>query len=766
MKTPIFSCIIAFFLLSVISCSDTVKTDPDGNIIGPGGNINEPVLEEDEKIEQMITVDYRGNLAELAFSNDVKFSIRPENNPNAGNEKIAIALLENDRFFNTDNDIVFDFSVMNNPFIVDLEYTLPAGLEDDDIALLLYSPGTSIDEFDHHEVSYTYNADNGKLTASFSAPDSNPFTGKTDSREIAYKSGSKYSRLNISWSMRKELLTEGPHRKIIKMPFYEQSYNTCWAASVKMMGRAYSSVANREMEMRLHDVVKHMNHSDFNGGAGIYAFRFTLPRYLRNKTNVNFETSSFLRTSALQYEIVKKISENKPVILNLRFPGIGGHQIVVIGYEIDMVSAAKSTLKLLYHNPQNADVPGVGLESMYTWADFEWLMKDKWAQELYQILYTDRPVPDNRPLQTLATPILDRPISEGGSSVGTSELAIVIERKRPSTGEIVDLNIDMVYDRQKTDGYKWMLRNRPDDIELDVIPDSVRAIKLVQPVYNADDVSENLTLLVEAYDLNDGERLHTERVHKQVAHGMDRFNMRIPLDDFFDAEEEREITVYVQLLKDDHLFLDGYRFKFTLEPRESIMLDYVRKYEITRLFTRWNDVFGETHSSMTQTRYNSDDYIQLSFSGESFLRRTPLDQIREEEDKVITWSGENVVSVRFDDNKNPKEIAQLRLSGATTYRVDYLGLKDRDGKDVELYETEESVWESIYGNISINEDNIQNNDIVIKITGAEVCDYIISNTSNSYSRTYMNDVLSSSVKIDLGDYFCKDDAELSLRIRR
>lgn len=750
MKKSIYTFVTVFLILSVLSCSDSVQTD---NV----GRITEPMLEEDEKIEQTISVDYRGEVAELVFSNAVRFSIRPEKNPNAANEKISIALLENDRFFNTDNDIVFDFIMINNPFIIDLEYTLPTGLDEEDIVVLLYSPETSVDEFDHHEVLFEYNAEDGKLTASFSAPDRNPFTGKSDSRELAYKSGSSnYSRLNLSWSMRKDLLTEGPRRKIIKMPFYEQSHNTCWAASVKMMGRAYAPLNNREMELRLHEVVKHMNHSNFDGGAGLYAFRSTIPKYLSSKTNINFETSSFLRTSALQYEIVKKLNENKPVILNLRFPFVeGGHQIVVVGYEIDMVTAAKSTFKLLFHNPQNASVPGAGRQSMYTWGDFEWLMKDKWPQDLYQILYADRPIPNDRPLQTIVTPIFDKPASSLGTSVGNSELAIVIERLRPSTGQIVDHHIDMVYNRQKTDGYSWMLRNVPDDIELDVIPDSVHAIKLVQPVFNADDVYANLTLLVEAYDLNEGERLYNERTHKRVGPGTDRFNMRIPLDDFFDPEEEREITVYVQLLKDDHLFLDGYRFKFILEPKASYLMDVSFRIEGTRMITSWN-AFGEEIISRAEP-VTGEFKGELSFKEGSYSGGETWEDTEVLDDITIKWWTERLASARFNNDNNPTNIRKLEVT-SNWKRQD----ESNDGESLIIESSEDKF---IMENILITNDDIRKNEIVIWRTGYDVCDYFDSITSTFKAEWFYSDKLMESTNSVLTDYHCTEDSELIIRLK-
>ncbi len=361
--------ITLFLLLCSMACDETTQPDPVNDLTG---------LVENESVQNEITKEYDDNDISLDFANGVSFKVTRLNNTGTAKQSVSISQIGGERYFNSPNNLVFDFSKMKASLVFELEQQLPSNLVTEDISVVIYSPGTSEVEMDAEVIDFTYDKVSGNLRAIFAAPSDNPIlsSAKGDIPELQSGPG-KYSRVNISWTSREEL-AEGPDTRTIEMPFYEQPGNTCWATCAAMLGRAYTPVNDREKEIRIIDFVKSMGHSSLDEGLGLWAFSRTLPAKLTSMTGVTFEASSFVSKTNLLREIRRKLDQNIPVILNLRYPGVGAHVLLVVGYEVDLISAAKISVKLIYHNPQNQATDG-----FYKKADYDWLVKDKYATEAF-----------------------------------------------------------------------------------------------------------------------------------------------------------------------------------------------------------------------------------------------------------------------------------------------------------------------------------------------------------------------------------------------
>ncbi len=122
-------------------------------------------LIEGESILETQSMHFTGEDARLEFGNGAAFILSAEENAGADAGTININLLENDRFFNTETDLVFDMSETPGDYTLQFTYPLPPNLDAEDISLHLYSPGTSVEELDGIEVEFAYDeAGSGSTT--------------------------------------------------------------------------------------------------------------------------------------------------------------------------------------------------------------------------------------------------------------------------------------------------------------------------------------------------------------------------------------------------------------------------------------------------------------------------------------------------------------------------------------------------------------------------------------------------------------------------
>ena len=258
MMKPFLKFFVIFaFAVNFIACDSS--SDPDDN---------DPPVITDESIAEKISHEYDGSDISFDFTNGTDIKIVAQNNATQPHGNITISQVENERYFNSKNHLIFDFGEITSLYNFEFKHTLPEALVEEDIVMILYSPDNSNSEMQALEVDFVYNSGTGEITSAFAAPEELS-SGKTDQAQ----GGTKYTRLVISWSDR-QALSEKPQEKIVNMPYYEQPGGSCWATAAAMYSRGYTS--DKQKEIQIIDFLKYMEHSTLDEGMGLYDFKMYL----------------------------------------------------------------------------------------------------------------------------------------------------------------------------------------------------------------------------------------------------------------------------------------------------------------------------------------------------------------------------------------------------------------------------------------------------------------------------------------------------------
>lgn len=520
-------------LIIFISCDPKDPTGPNHN--------NDLT----ESIEQEITKEYAGNDVEFNFDNKVKISIKSSDNKGAPNGEITIKQIKNENYFNTENDVTFDFSTILSDYVFDIEYNLKPNLVKEDIVIFKYSPENSKIKLDAEIISFNYDNSTGLITAKVSG------LGKSFLEKGIKLQKKNHSRLTISYSDR-EKLAESDEQIILELPYYAQPGGSCWAACAQMIAKAYSK-DNDEYSGRLGiiDFVKYLGHSTLNDGVGLWAFRNELPTAIKLYSTTSAEVSTFASSTNMLSEIISKLKEKKPMIMNLLYPDQGTHCVVILGYKKELISAAKMQIKLLIHNPQN-----VGSEAMYQWVNWDWLMKDKWPQMVYQLLYPETPLPSPS-LVTLGMPIEDQ--------LGELNCRVKI----PSNPNHPGYKIGLKYSKKEKNGYYWHINNT----KCDEMPDSTSMLEYRLPIYNASKNSTQAKLKIKLINTKTGKALVKDIKTINCKVGNNFITGYLDLDTLL-FDEVLDCGVLFELIDDNTLkYLDGFYLEFKLK-RSKIELEY------------------------------------------------------------------------------------------------------------------------------------------------------------------------------------------------
>lgn len=458
--------VIFMALFLIIACDDT---NP------PNAHSDDPQIVGNESIAQELAQDYNGNDITFTFNNGVTLSILSNDNKGASNGKVTLKHIQNEIYFNSVNDIVIDFADVKSNYTFTLEHTLKPNLVKGDITVFKYTPDRAKDKLNAQIVNFDYDAASGKINAKITG------LGTISSGKMPVLQNGNNSRLIISWADRYKL-SDGDEQVVMQVPYYEQPGGSCWATCAQMLTKAYprddDEYSNR---LGVIDFIKYLKHTSLDEGIGLWDFKMNLPNAINLYSSTKTEVSTFVSSSNMLEEIINKLRENKPLIMNLTYPGVGRHAIMIIGYKRELISIAKINVKLLIHNPQN-----VGTESMYKWVDWEWLMKEKWPQEAYQILYPNKPLKTTElELLTMGLPI--------NKYLGDLAFVVGTDSKNYSIG--------LQYDNSEANGYKWVF---PNGVKCEKLPDTVSYLSFKLPVYNAYDKAKEVTYIVAIKDKKTG----------------------------------------------------------------------------------------------------------------------------------------------------------------------------------------------------------------------------------------------------------------------
>ena len=526
--------VIFMALFLIISCDDT---NP------PNAHSDDPQIAGNESIAQELTQDYNGNDITFTFNNGVTLSILSNDNKGASNGKVTLKHIQNENYFNSVNDIVIDFADVKSNYTFTLEHTLKPNLVKGDITVFKYTPDRAKDKLNAQIVNFDYDAASGKINAKITG------LGAISSGKMPVLQDGNNSRLIISWADRYKL-SDGDEQVVMQVPYYEQPGGSCWATCAQMLTKAYprddDEYSNR---LGVIDFIKYLKHTSLDEGIGLWDFKMNLPNAINLYSSTKTEVSTFVSSSNMLEEIINKLRENKPLIMNLTYPGVGRHAIMIIGYKRELISIAKINVKLLIHNPQN-----VGTESMYKWVDWEWLMKEKWPQEAYQILYPNKPLKTTElELLTMGLPI--------NKYLGDLAFVVGTDSKNYSIG--------LQYDNSEANGYKWVF---PNGVKCEKLPDTVSYIKAKLPVYNASKSSKDVEIKYKIIDSKTRKTIEENSAKMSIAAGQQNVGGTVQLNNLAtNTEFEGELLIQ---MRDNNSkeFLDGYKLKFVITPSQKIIV--------------------------------------------------------------------------------------------------------------------------------------------------------------------------------------------------
>ncbi len=536
MKKRYFTFIACLFTFAIFiaSCGDSDSTGP--KVVPTEPDISETILQE-------LSKEYSGTDLDFTFENGVIVTLANADNTEAAKDNITIRIMDEEQYFNTENDIVIDFSKTSSAYTFNFKFAIAPELPLEDISIIEYLPSESTEELQAKELLFNYNNTTGEITGQFK------YEGSISGGKGAFtNAGDKYTRIVISYANRMKL-AEGDEEIVLQMPYYEQPGASCWATCAEMFSHAYAQPKDNYYTNKITDFVKYIGHTTLNDGIGLWDFKRNLPKAINMYGKTTTLVSTFVSKTNLLKEVIAKLKENKPLIMNLTYPNVGRHAIVVVGYKIEQVSLAKIAVKLLIHNPQN-----ISGESMNKWVDFGWLMKEKSFTEAYQILYSTSAVPNRTPV-TVGMPI--------DNALG--ELKCVVESK----GKQYSLGLN--YDQTNDNAYTWAF---PNGNQCKVLPDTSSKFSFNLPVYNASATDREINYTIKMTNNNTGKTIEEIKGTHIAKLGNSSFSGELPIN-FYGGTEAVKGTISIEIEdKSNYTFLDGFRVDFQIDRTNLIVLPY------------------------------------------------------------------------------------------------------------------------------------------------------------------------------------------------
>lgn len=356
---------------------------------------------------------------------------------------------------------------------ITLTYPIGKNLDPDTLSVF----GLSDDLSQTYRFPYDYNAEDGIVAvkiASSSPPNSwlhIPFVKADDNTvqnnvKVVVQTTNKY---NLT---RDEVL--------IKMPYYEQIGQSCWAAATEMLIHGYVGgevVGTAEPFSHTLAFIK-VNNDDFGIDPG--SFMILLPKYIQKETGKNVKWKSFIVNNNLKWELLRQLDAGHPVILRY-FARTSFHAVLVVGYK-------DGGETFIIQDPKNQPGDTTGIDhAMYSDITWTWL-NERLDQVIFKgqvtpIIWIDEPMTSPKTLQTIQVPATDEIFGSAEGEFAFYETNKINGRKT----KIAFLHLIP----SKPTGYEWVQSNK----EIDVIPNSAEGISITLPAWNADFTPAKVTLI-------------------------------------------------------------------------------------------------------------------------------------------------------------------------------------------------------------------------------------------------------------------------------
>jgi len=509
------------FIFLMTGCPDDNPTSPK-----PDVTIEEKVVE-----QKTTTIGTSGGTISLSDGTEV---IIPSGSVSS-ETKVIVSKIENDNYFSGSNRVSIDISSDKSITGMTVKIKVKSGLSKEQVGVFRYNPEDSkTQSFVEGDVpEFNYDSQTGIITATVNA-------GSSKSKKEQVNGSLLFPR----WVAEYDENIEGEvESRIIEMPFYEQPGSSCWATCATMLSKAYTPYTDRKSEAEVYNYLKYMQ---LGRDDGIYSFQFlrTLPKAFHLYSGgAGVEATGFFRLSALREKIIKELDEQHPVIVNLDYPGVGQHAILVIGYIKKTSGSGKVTYDLVIHNPQ-----GTGSETMYTIHDFDWVFSKKSMTTAVQILYPTVGVHPDRTLLTLGMPM--------------SSLVGDISFKVPTRGGS-SYSIRFSENISNSRGYSWRYGTGN---EILAVPDTATEFNIKLPIWNADRSSSSKFAILMLNIYREGKKVYEFSENLTIPEGLSAywFDKTIPLNDIRQNFDSSEYYFKFELW-DGGTYADGFDFYVNID---------------------------------------------------------------------------------------------------------------------------------------------------------------------------------------------------------
>jgi len=352
---------------------------------------------------------------------------------------------------------------------ITLTYPIGKNLDPDTLSVF----GLSDDLSQTYRFPFDYNAEDGIVTvkiASSSPPNSWLHIPSVKADDNTVQSNVKV----VVQTTNKYNLTRD--EVFIKMPYYEQIGQSCWAAATEMLIHGYVGgevVGTAEPFSHTLAFIK-VNDDDF--GIDIGDYMLVLPSYIQKETGKNVKWKSFIVNDHLKWELLRQLDAGHPVILRY-FARTSFHAVLVVGYK-------DGGETLIIHDPKNQPGDPTNIDhAMYSDITWTWLNERldqvSLKRQLAPIIWIDEPLTSPKTLQTVQVPATDETLGSAEGELAFYETNKLSGRK----ARVTFLHLIP----SKRSGYEW--------VQNDVAPNSADSLGITLPAWNADFTPAKVTVI-------------------------------------------------------------------------------------------------------------------------------------------------------------------------------------------------------------------------------------------------------------------------------
>ncbi len=361
---------------------------------------------------------------------------------------VTLSKIGNEQIFGSvENRNCYDLSGLPAGIKANLMFPCPPGKEMEFIGVYNYDPVL----FEGDQPAFIYDKIEGNIKIS-------NFTLRNSPDPLVQK-----RRWIVEWGEKQDY---GDEIKLIPMPYYMQVGGTCWAADATMLAKAFMPYTSDENEVEIKDFLREMN-LGIDAGIDHWSFMKVLYKKFNLLTSgAGAKTEGYFNRSNLLKTIIKKLDENKPIIIWL--PNLeSAHAVLILGYRTILNSSGYNDYELILHDSKAMDPPNKDEGTMYTYRKWKWFVDGAYPTTFYMIMYPGSPVHSARTLQTVGFPSYP------------SEMQLKFEKVKNNLKTYYYCKIDHTL----PDGYGWVAANNN---KQEYITQEAKTLIMNLQLYNAD----------------------------------------------------------------------------------------------------------------------------------------------------------------------------------------------------------------------------------------------------------------------------------------